>query len=63
MLSWLNVRMSLCLPGATHSEIAMRFILFYKIELTDRYPVTTAVCCASIVYAVMYAIHALGWLQ
>lgn len=41
----------------------MGFILLYKIELTDRYPVTTAVCGTIIVYAVMYAIQALGWLQ
>jgi hypothetical protein len=33
------------LPACT--ETTMRFILFYKIELTDRYPVATLICGAS----------------
>jgi hypothetical protein len=28
-------------------EITMRFLLLYKIELTDRYPVATLICGAS----------------
>lgn len=40
----------------------MRFILFYKIEVTNRYPVTTAICgtCATVVF--MCIVRAWGWL-
>jgi hypothetical protein len=29
------------------TETTMNFLLFYKIELTDRYPVATLICGAS----------------
>lgn len=40
----------------------MRFLLLYKIDVTNRYPVTTAVCGACAIYALMLAGHAMGWL-
>jgi hypothetical protein len=33
--------------SSAQMETTMHFLLFYKIELTDRYPVTTLICGAS----------------
>jgi hypothetical protein len=40
----------------------MRFLLFYKIELTDRFPVTTAICGTCVTFALATCLHAMGWL-
>jgi hypothetical protein len=33
--------------SSAQMETTMHFLLFYKIELTDRYPVATLICGAS----------------
>lgn len=40
----------------------MRFLLLYKIDVTDRHPVTTAICGGSITVIFMCLVHAWGWL-
>jgi hypothetical protein len=45
-----------------HPEIKMRFLLFYKIDVTDRHPVATLVVGALAAYAFAWCVHAMGWL-
>ena len=40
----------------------MRFLLLYKIQITDKYPVITAMCGICVTVALATGLHALGWL-
>jgi hypothetical protein len=40
----------------------MRFILLYKIEVTDRHPVATGICGACVTVLLLCIGHAWGWL-
>ena len=40
----------------------MRFILLYKIEVTDRHPVTTAICGACLTMLLLCISHTWGLL-
>lgn len=53
---------SIELRHAAPPEITMHFLLLYKIEVTDRYPVTTAICGACLAYGVMFLSKSAGWI-
>lgn len=40
----------------------MHFVLFYKIDVTNRYPVYTAACGAAVTVVLICTAHAWGWL-